>query len=265
MRRLLAVTAVPLCVVALLLAAVSAISATGGLADSCAGQPGGPPSREADASVPAELMPLFAAAEHAFGVPWNVLAAINKVETDFGRNLHTSSAGAMGWMQFMPATWARYGMDADGDGRAHPDNPADAIFSAASYLRASGAREHLRRALFAYNHADWYVELVLDWARRYAALPAGARAAACTPDVTGLSGVVEIAPGANLPGRSRPRRSHSSLAWPHCTAVHSSSPPEPTTPTTPSTVASPITLAGTPPTSAWPPTAATTTHRSAIA
>ena len=113
-------------------------------------------------------MPLYQAAERRYDVPWSVLAAINKIETDFGRNLGPSSAGAVGWMQFMPATWRAYGVDADGDGRADPDNPADAIFSAAAYLRASGAPADLERAIFAYNHADWYVEQVLTTARRYA-------------------------------------------------------------------------------------------------
>ena len=90
-------------------------------------------------AIPAELLPLYQAAERRYAVPWSVLAAINQIETDFGRNLGPSSAGAVGWMQFMPATWRAYCVDADGDGRADPANPADAIFSAAAYLRASGA------------------------------------------------------------------------------------------------------------------------------
>jgi membrane-bound lytic murein transglycosylase B len=96
------------------------------------------------------------------------LAAVNKVETDFGRDLGPSPAGAIGWTQLLPKTWARYGRDADGDGRADPNDPGDAIFSAAAYLRASGAPRDLRGALFAYNHAGWYVDEVLSWARRYA-------------------------------------------------------------------------------------------------
>ena len=96
-------------------------------------------SAHGERAIPAELMPLYHAAERRYAVPWSVLAAINKIETDFGRNLGPSSAGAVGWMHFMPATWRAYGVDADGDGRADPANPADAIFSAAAYLRASGA------------------------------------------------------------------------------------------------------------------------------
>ena len=75
----------------------------------------------------------------AYGVPWNVLAAINKIESNFGRNMGPSSAGAIGWMQFMPSTWLRWGTDADGNGIADPWNPVDAVYSAARYLAASGA------------------------------------------------------------------------------------------------------------------------------
>ena len=96
-----------------------------------------------------------------YGVPWQVLAAINKIESNFGTNMGPSSAGAIGWMQFMPSTWRRWGTDGSGDGVADPWNPADAVFSAARYLRAAGAERDIRRAVFAYNHADWYVNDVL--------------------------------------------------------------------------------------------------------
>ena len=75
---------------------------------------------------------------------WEVLAAINEIETDYGRNLNVSSAGALGWMQFMPATWKAYGVDANGDGRKDPYNPVDAIFAAARYLKAAGADKDIR-------------------------------------------------------------------------------------------------------------------------
>ena len=68
-----------------------------------------------------------------------MLAAINEIETDYGRNLAVSSAGALGWMQFMPATWQQYGVDADHDGVKDPNDPDDAIFAAARYLKAAGA------------------------------------------------------------------------------------------------------------------------------
>ena len=77
-------------------------------------------------------------------MPWNVLAAINKIESNFGRNMGPSSAGAIGWMQFMPSTWVRWGMDANGDGVADPWNPDDAIYAAARYLAASGGASDIR-------------------------------------------------------------------------------------------------------------------------
>ena len=61
-----------------------------------------------------ELQALWHRAGAAYGVPWQVLGAINKIESNFGRNMGPSSAGAVGWMQFMPDTWLRWGMDAIG-------------------------------------------------------------------------------------------------------------------------------------------------------
>ena len=113
----------------------------------------------------AQLLELWKSAGAAYGVPWEVLGAINKIESNFGRNMGPSSAGAVGWMQFMPSTWERWGTDADGDGLANPWDPEDGIFSAARYLAAAGAREDLYRGIFAYNHADWYVQDVLELAR----------------------------------------------------------------------------------------------------
>ena len=121
--------------------------------------------------IPPFLLPIYQAAGVEYGVRWEVLAAINEIETDYGRNLNVSSAGALGWMQFMPATWKAYGTDANRDGRKDPFNPVDAIFAAARYLRAAGADQDLRRAIFAYNHADWYVESVLMRARLIGGLP----------------------------------------------------------------------------------------------
>ena len=115
----------------------------------------------------AQLLGLWQGAGAEYGVPWQVLAAINKVESDFGRNMGPSSAGAVGWMQFMPATWMEWGVDANGDGVADPWNAADAIYSAARYLAAAGASTDLYRAVYAYNHADWYVQEVLAIAQLY--------------------------------------------------------------------------------------------------
>ena len=116
----------------------------------------------------AQLLSLWREAGAAYGVPWEVLGAINKIESNFGRNMGPSSAGALGWMQFMPSTWERWGWDFDGDGVANPWDPDDGVYAAARYLAAAGAAEDLPRAIFAYNHADWYVEDVLELARVFA-------------------------------------------------------------------------------------------------
>jgi hypothetical protein len=118
--------------------------------------------------IPPFLNPIYHAAGARYGIRWEILAAINEVETDFGRNLNVSWAGAVGWMQFMPATWRAYGTDGNRDGEEDPYDPADAIFSAARYLSASGYEQDVRGALFAYNHATWYVEDVLERARAIA-------------------------------------------------------------------------------------------------
>jgi hypothetical protein len=122
--------------------------------------------------VPPFLLSIYQAAGIEYGVRWEVLAAINEIETDYGRNLNVSSAGALGWMQFMPSTWQMYGTDANKDGRKDPYNPVDAIFAAARYLKAAGYEQDVRRAIFAYNHADWYVDSVLLRARLIAGVPA---------------------------------------------------------------------------------------------
>ncbi|HEY5142150.1 MAG TPA: lytic murein transglycosylase, partial [Solirubrobacteraceae bacterium] len=122
--------------------------------------------------VPPFLLPIYQAAGVEYGVRWEVLAAINSIETDYGRNLSVSTAGAEGWMQFMPGTWATYGVDANRDGRKDPYNPVDAIFTAARYLKAAGAGDSLQKAIFSYNHAQWYVDDVLARARALSAIPA---------------------------------------------------------------------------------------------
>lgn len=126
-------------------------------------------SAQGKQQIPANLMPIYESAARQQDHPkqrplgdrgvW-ILAAINSVESDFGRNMNTSSAGAIGWMQFMPGTWAGYGVDADRDGKKDPYDPDDAIHAAAKLLRANGAPQNWYRAIFGYNHADWYVKLV---------------------------------------------------------------------------------------------------------
>jgi hypothetical protein len=122
--------------------------------------------------VPPFLLPIYQAAGIEYGIRWEILAAINEIETDYGRNLNVSSAGAVGWMQFMPSTWAAYGTDANKDGRKDPYNPVDAIFAAARYLAAANYANDVRAAIWAYNHADWYVDSVLLRARLIAGVPA---------------------------------------------------------------------------------------------
>jgi murein DD-endopeptidase MepM/ murein hydrolase activator NlpD len=114
-----------------------------------------------------ELESLWKEAGATYGIPWPVLAAINKIESNFGQNMGPSSAGAIGWMQFLPSTWERWGVDADGDGVANPWNAADGIYSAARYLAAAGGQTDIARGLFAYNHAYWYVQDVLELANEY--------------------------------------------------------------------------------------------------
>jgi cell wall-associated NlpC family hydrolase len=125
--------------------------------------------------IPPEYLQLFQAAGARYGVPWPVLAGIGKVECDDGQDPDPSCtqegavnyAGAGGPMQFLGSTWAAYGVDGNGDGRADRWNPADAIFTAARYLHANGAPKELPRAIFAYNHSQSYVEEVLHWASEY--------------------------------------------------------------------------------------------------
>lgn len=138
--------------------------------------PSPPWSTCAETGVPPALIPIYrsAAAAYALGPEGPaVLAAINKVETAFGANLNVSSAGAVGWMQFMPSTWEAYGVDADGNGVRDPYDPEDAIFTAARYLSAAGMPADTYGAVYAYNHADWYVAQVLADAGCYGSAVGG--------------------------------------------------------------------------------------------
>ncbi len=162
----------------------------------------GAPSPVALADIPAELLSVYQeAAEATCGMRWAVLAAIGKVETDHARStlpgVHSGEnfAGAGGRMQFLQPTWNAYGVDGDGDGDKDRYDPVDAIWGAANYLCASGAGEPdgLRDAIFAYNHADWYVDKVLEQAAAYEAAPAvGAGDARALVDHPNLS----MTPGA---------------------------------------------------------------------
>ena len=110
-----------------------------------------------------ELLSYYREAQRRFKVPWNVLAAVNFVETKFGKLRSASAAGAQGPMQFMPATWRRYGLG------GNVQDAHDAILGAANYLRASGAPQNLRNALHHYNPSSAYVDAVLRYARRIGA------------------------------------------------------------------------------------------------
>lgn len=129
--------------------------------------------KQADGGRATSYMDLYKqAAATCPGLSWTVLAAIGQVESSHGRNVGPSSAGALGPMQFMPATWRAYGVDGDRDGKADIMNPYDAIPGAANYLCANGAGKggkQLYNAIWHYNHAHWYVQKVLNLARAYAA------------------------------------------------------------------------------------------------
>ncbi len=161
---------------ALLLAA----AVLGGAARAIAGSGGVPtiaatPSEQALADIPPLYLALYMEAAARFGLDWAVLAGIGKVECDHGRDPAPSctvpgqlnSAGAGGPAQFLVSTWQRYGISATGQGPPDMWNPADAILSMANYLHASGAPGDYREAIYAYNHAWWYVDEVLAWARLY--------------------------------------------------------------------------------------------------
>jgi hypothetical protein len=125
------------------------------------------------AGAPANYLNLFkaSAAKYCAGMPWTVLAAIGQIESGDGANDGPSSAGALGPMQFMPGTWAEWGINGFGP-PGPPDimNPLDAVPSAARMLCAAGAGNPatLSQAIFAYNHANWYVAEVLALASEYA-------------------------------------------------------------------------------------------------
>ena len=133
------------------------------------------PSQSAVAEIPPNYLLLYQEAGLALDVPWEVLAGIGKVECDHGQNPDPAcwkegaenAAGAGGPMQFLAGTWAQYGLDGDNDGQANRWDPADAIVSAANYLKANGAPDDIPAAVYAYNHSQTYVAEVLRWARLY--------------------------------------------------------------------------------------------------
>ena len=123
---------------------------------------------------PTSYLELFqeSAAQYCPGLSWTVLAAIAQIESADGQNMGPSTAGALGPMQFLPSTWQTWGITGFGDtGKPDIMNPFDAVPSAARLLCADGAAaggDGLRRAIFDYNHASWYVDEVLTLAAEYA-------------------------------------------------------------------------------------------------
>jgi hypothetical protein len=118
------------------------------------------PVKVGPAAPAATLLGYYREAQRRFHVPWDVLASVNFVESKFGKLRNASASGAQGPMQFLPATWARYGLG----GKVHDAH--DAILGAANYLHASGAPRDIARALHAYNPSQSYVDAVLRYARR---------------------------------------------------------------------------------------------------
>jgi transglycosylase-like protein with SLT domain len=149
-----------------LLAFASVVAALPGSQDATAA------TQAAARDIPPDMLALYReAATTCPGLSWSVLAGIGSVESAHGRNAGESSAGALGPMQFLPETWQRYGLDADGDGLADVHSARDAVFGAVMLLCANGGANPatLDGALFAYNHAQWYVDEVRLASAQYAA------------------------------------------------------------------------------------------------
>jgi hypothetical protein len=161
---------IPVAGTAILIAFVIGIAAAAG-GDGCEGEGGEATVGTLKSGVPKKLVPTYQAAAVRYRLGPRgpaMLASINFNETTFGTNMsNTTGSGAEGWMMFMPETWAMYGVDANGDGKKDPFDPEDAIFAAARYLQASGAPADWHGAVFAYNHAEWYVERIFGDAARF--------------------------------------------------------------------------------------------------
>jgi cell wall-associated NlpC family hydrolase len=146
------------------------------------------PSATALRDIPATYLATYRTAGIRYGIPWTILAAIGKVESDHGRSndpgIHTgaNSTGAMGAMQFLAATWRTYATSGTTTPAHKPNvyDPTDAIPSAANYLRHLGLPAHPATAIYGYNHSHTYLTTVLSWARTYTAT-APSTSATCHP------------------------------------------------------------------------------------
>src|SRR3954451_15120540 len=151
------------------------------------------PSAVALADIPGNYLRWIRQAGDRYGLDWSVLAAIYSIETDFGRldapdvRSGENPAGAGGPGQFLAPTWRIYGVDGNSDGVKDRSNPADAIPGTANLLRRKGVPADYRRAIFAYNHASWYVDDVLARAARYRGAAAADPGAAQAPRVADFS------------------------------------------------------------------------------
>jgi cell wall-associated NlpC family hydrolase len=151
-------------------------------------------SKVGEGQIPKEYIPIYKAAGKKYNIPWTLIAAIHRVETNFGQDLNVSSVGAIGHTQFMVKTWigwsypggtrlgdvgvsketlmnpaiiskyGGFGVDSNNDGKANPWDVEDAMYSTANYLAANGgASGNYQKAVFAYNHATWYVSRVMGF------------------------------------------------------------------------------------------------------
>jgi len=145
-----------------------------------AGSGGYGPSEEALADIPGNYLKLYVAAGEKYGIDWAIIAAIGSVETNHGRlkapgvtsgqNSHGCCAGPMQFHNNYGkggGTWGAYGVDGNGDGKKNIYDPRDAVPAAGNYLRASGGKGNVDKAIFAYNHAGWYVSQVKKKAEQY--------------------------------------------------------------------------------------------------
>jgi Transglycosylase SLT domain len=188
------IAAVPVVGLLILIAFVIGIAAAAGGSGGACSTAGEVEAGSLGGEVPNKLIPIYQAASAKYKLGPKgaaMLASINFNETSFGTNMNnTSGSGAEGWMMFMPETWATYGVDANGDGKRDPFDPEDAIFAAARYLRSSGAPANWHDAIFAYNHAEWYVERIMgDFRRFYTGRQEGvaASSAGCESSVGGAA------------------------------------------------------------------------------